>query len=103
MLSQTVIQWIAVGAGALVVPISSLLKNPTWAPKVKFALSVLVSVLATLGVAIPVELSDVANVNFATTGAVVFAVSQLLYKLGLAKTPFETTLANSLVKPRQYE
>jgi hypothetical protein len=94
MISQTASQLIAVGAGALVVPITSLFKSKGWDVKVKFLLSAVLSVIASLGISIPADATNDAVVNYGGTAAVVFATAQVLYKLVFAGTKAEDKLAS---------
>jgi|SRR3954470_5008998 hypothetical protein len=94
MISQTASQLIAVGAGALVVPITSLFKSKGWDVKVKFLLSAVLSVLASLGISIPADATNDAVVNYGGTAAIVFATAQVLYKLVFEGTKAEDKLAN---------
>lgn len=94
MISQVVTQWIAVGAGALIVPITSLIKSKGWDIKAKFILSAVLSFVASLGISIPVDVTDAGVVNYGTTAATVFATAQVLYKLLFEGTKAEGKLAN---------
>lgn len=94
MISQAVSQWIALGAGALVVPITSLIKQRGWDVKAKFLLSTVLSFVASLGISIPIDLTDAGVANYGTTAATVFATAQVLYKLVFEGTRAEDKLAN---------
>ena len=94
MISQAVTQWIALGAGALIVPITSLIKQKGWDVKAKFLLSAVLSFVASLGISIPVDLTDAGVANYGTTAATVFATAQVLYKLVFEGTKAEDKLAN---------
>jgi hypothetical protein len=94
MISQVFTQWIAVGAGALIVPITSLIKSKGWDVKAKFLLSAVLSFVASLGISIPVDVTDAGVVNYGTTAATVFATAQVLYKLLFEGTKAENKLAN---------
>jgi hypothetical protein len=99
MISQVVAQWLAVGAGVVAVPVTSLFKNKGWDKKAKFALASFVSILASLGIVIPAAVTD-AGVNSGAVIATSIAASQILYKLVAEGTKFEDKLASSLVKPK---
>lgn len=94
MISQTVTQLIAVGAGVLVVPITSLIKSKGWDVKAKFFLSAILSFAASLGITIPVDATNAGFVNYGTTAATVFATAQVLYKLVFEGTRAESKLAS---------
>lgn len=94
MISQTVTQLIAVGAGVLVVPITSLIKSKGWDVKAKFFLSTIISLAASLGITIPIDATNAGFVNYGTTAATVFATAQVLYKLIFEGTRVENKLAN---------
>jgi hypothetical protein len=94
MIPQVVTQWFAVGAGALIVPITSLIKSNGWDVKAKFLLSAVLSFVASLGISIPIDVTDAGVVNYGTTAATVFATAQVLYKLLFEGTKTENKLAN---------
>lgn len=100
MISQETLQYLALGAGVLSVPITSLLKNKNWDTRVKFVLSTVISFLAGLAVVIPVDASNAASVNIAATLATTLAGAQIIYKLLFEKTSLDQKLTNSFVKPK---
>lgn len=100
MISQTVVQLLAAGAGVVAVPITSLIKNRGWDTKLKFAFSGVVSVLASLGVSITVDATNASEaVNYGSLGAISLAVSQIAYKIFFADTKAEDKLASIGSKP----
>jgi len=93
-MTQTVTQLIALGAGALVVPITSLFKQRGWDVRLKFILSAVLSFLASLGISIPTDVANDGYVNYGTTAATVFATAQILYKLVFEGTRAEDKLTD---------
>lgn len=103
MISQTVTQLIAVAVGLVSIPIASLLKNQKWAVKLKFFVASLVSLVASLGVSIPVELTNYADMHPGAMAATSLATAQVFYRLVFADTKLENKLASMLVKPKTKE
>lgn len=103
MLSLGAIQWIAAGAGVVAVPVVSLFKNRGWDKKVKFFWASVVSIVASLGVSIPLDVTDAGTVHYGAIGATTLATAQVVYKLLFEGTRVEDKLTDTLVKPKHVE
>jgi hypothetical protein len=101
MISQTVAQILAVGVGIFSVPLASLLKNEQWGTKLKFFVTSLVPLVASLGISIPIELTNAGDIHPGATAATTLAVAQVVYRILFSDTKLENKLANSLVKPKK--
>jgi hypothetical protein len=99
MISQAIAQYLAVGAGVVAVPLTSLFKNKGWDLKLKASLAYVISVLTSLGVVIPTAIAG-APVNSGATIATSIAASQILYSLIFRGTKLDQKLTDSLVKPK---
>lgn len=88
---QTVALVAAIG-GAVVPPLTSLLKNEKWSPQVKQLIAGVLS-LATAAVALLITDKAAFGMGFASIGALIYAASQGVYGLYFRGSAVETKLA----------